>query len=125
MPTYTFTRAPREEFETSVKILERIKGGEEAFVTTLIVQEVVDWLEYNGLRNAVPTFLKALNSYVTLDKVECTCSDMLRALDHMQRYNISFIDTTSLAVLERLNAREVYSNDKDFDRVDWLRREFK
>jgi len=43
----------------------------------------------------------------------------------MQRYNFSFIDATSLAVPERLNAREVYSNDKDFDRVDWLRREFK
>jgi len=114
---YTFTKSPREEFETSVKILERIKGGEEAFVTTLIVQEVVDWLEYNGLRNAVPTFLRALNSYLTLDKVDCTWSDMLRALDHIQRYNTSFIDATSLAVLERLNAREIYSNDKDFDRL--------
>ena len=75
---YMFTKSPREGFETSVEILGCIKGGEEAFVTTLIVQEVVDWLEYNGLRDAVPTFLRALNSYVTLDKMDCTWSDMLR-----------------------------------------------
>lgn len=121
---YVLTKSPKHEFQTSVNILERIKSGEDAIVTTPIVQQVADWLEYNGRRNAIPTFLASLNSYVRLRKVGCTWADMLKALDYLKDYQVSFIDATTLAVMERLKEKEVYSNDTDFDKVKWVKRIF-
>jgi len=122
---YNLTKSPKREFEVSQRILQRIEDGEEAFTTTLIVQEVADWLEYNGRRQAVPTFVTSVNSYGKLRKVEGFWADMVHANDFMKEFQLSFVDVVSIAIMERIGEKQVYSNDLDFDRVKWIERIFK
>ncbi len=122
---YNLTKSPKREFEVSQRILQRIEDGEEAFTTMLIVQEVADWLEYNGRRQAVPTFVTSVNSYGKLRKVEGFWADMLRAIDFMREFQLSFVDAVSIAIMERIGEKQVYSNDLDFDRVKGIERIFK
>ncbi|TLX97979.1 MAG: hypothetical protein E6K96_01765 [Thaumarchaeota archaeon] len=37
---------------------------------------------------------------------------------------MDFVDALTLHVMKRQGVDEIYSNDKDFDRVEWARRVF-
>jgi predicted nucleic acid-binding protein len=115
-------RSPRESYETSRRILQRIEDGEEALTSTAIIQEVVDWLEYNHRRREVRSFLMAINSYLSMDKINASWDEMLLALDDMERYDIDYVDALTLQAMKRNKTEEIYSNDTDFDRVTWVTR---
>jgi len=122
---YVLIKSPKEDYLISKSILERIEDGEEAMTSTAIVQEVVDWLEYNNRRDEVGKFLTALNSYTSMMKVEVSWVEMLDALSDMKRYGLDFVDAVTLQVMKKNNVSEIYTNDKDFDRVEWVRRIWK
>ena len=121
---YTLTKTPREPFETSRKILKRIEEGEEAITSTAVIQEVVDWLEYNGRRREVEAFLTAVNSYTSLLKSTPSWEDMLSALDYMRANDVDYVDALTLQMMKKNGADEIYSNDKDFDKIPWIKRMF-
>ena len=107
------------------RILERIAAGEEAITSSLVIAEVVAWLEYQGKKLEVDTFLDAVESYPTLQKSETTYGDELRAREMKRSYpRLEFFDRVYLAQMERLNVREIYSNDRGFDRVKGIKRIF-
>ncbi|MBM4401570.1 MAG: type II toxin-antitoxin system VapC family toxin, partial [Crenarchaeota archaeon] len=109
-------------FETSREILKRVEAGEEAVTSTSVVQEIVDWLEYNRRRSEVKTFLTAINSYTSLRKDAPSWEDMVSALDYMEADAVGYVDALTLQLMKKNNIDEIYSNDKDFDRVKWIKR---
>jgi len=121
---YVITAHP--EFGPRAKrILERIDSGEEAVTSSLVIAEVVAWLEYQGKKPEVDTFLDAVESYPTLQKSETTYGDELRAREMRRSYpRLEFFDRVYLAQMERLKVREIYSNDRGFDRVRGVKRIF-
>ena len=119
---YILTKSPRESFETSCKILNRIEAGEEAITSTAVLQEVVDWLEYNRRRPEIKVFLTAVNSYISLRKATPSWEDMLSALDHMEAEDVDYVDALTLHTMKKNGLDEIYSNDRDFDRVTWVKR---
>jgi len=50
---------------------------------------------------------------------------MLDAPSDMEKYNLDFVDAITLQVMKRNNVSEIYMNDKDFNRVEWVRRVWK
>jgi len=119
---YILIKSPRESFETSRKILQRIEAGEEAITSTAVLQEVVDWLEYNRRKKEIKVFLTAVNSYISLRKTTPSWADMLSALDHMEAEDIDYVDALTLHTMKKNGLDEIYSNDRDFDRVTWVKR---
>ncbi len=119
---FLLTGRPRASFEVSRKIMQRILDGEEAITSTAVLQEVVDWLEYNDRRDQVKTFLTAVNSYPSLRKESASWSDMISALDRMESHKIDYVDALSVQIMQRSGVSEIYSNDKDFDRVETVSR---
>ena len=119
---YILIKSPRESFETSRKILKRIEAGEEAITSTAVLQEVVDWLEYNRRRLEIKLFLTAVNSYISLRKATTSWEDMLSALDYMEAEDVDYVDALTLHTMKKNGLDEIYSNDKDFDRVTWIKR---
>jgi predicted nucleic acid-binding protein len=117
---YVLIKSPREDYLTSKNILKRVEEGEETLTSVAIIQEVLDWLEYNNRRGDVGKFLTALNSYVTMRKAEISWIDMLDATSYMEKYSFDFVDALTLQVMKRNNVKEIYTNDKDFDRVEWI-----
>jgi hypothetical protein len=59
--------------------LKRVEEGEEAMTSLVVIQEVVDWLEYNGRKDEVGVFLAAVNSYGRMRKVSNRWRDVPRA----------------------------------------------
>jgi len=119
---YTLIKSPKKDYEISKKILKRIEDGEEAIVTTAIIQEVIDWLEYNNRKKEIETFLTAVNSYITMIKVYVSWIDMINSLDYVKKYELDFVDALTIEIMKKYNIREIYSNDKDFDKIKWVRR---
>ena len=119
---YILVKSPREAYETSRQILQRIESGEETITNTAVIQEVVDWFEYNNRKREVKSFITAINSYLTMNKINITWDDMLAALDDMEKHDIDFVDALTLQTMKKNNTKEIYSNDKDFDRIKWIKR---
>lgn len=119
---YCLVKSPENAYRVSREILKRIEDGEEALTSTAVIQEVVDWLEYNNRREEVKAFLTAVNSYLTLRKAEVAWEDMLSALDDIERFEIDFVDALTLQLMKKNEVTEIYSNDTDFDRVEQVKR---
>ena len=90
-----------------------------------MVQEIVDWLEYNNKRREVEKFLTAINSYITMEKAEVSWNEMMEAISDMKKYDLDFVDALILQTMKKNNVKEIYTNDKDFNRVKGIRRIWK
>jgi hypothetical protein len=119
---YVLVKSPRKDYEISRRILKRIENGEETATSLAVIQEVVDWLEYNNRKKEVRSFLTAVNSYLTMNKLNITWDDLLTALDDVDEHNIDFVDALTLQTMKKNKINEIYSNDKDFDRVKRIER---
>ena len=119
---YVLVKSPKRDYEISKRILERIENGEETATRLAIIQEVVDWLEYNNRKKEVRSFLIGVNSYLSLEKMSDEWNDFIEALDEVDKYNIDFVDALTLQRMKKNKVTEIYSNDKDFDRVKWVKR---
>ena len=119
---YILVKSPKESYETSRRILQRIENGEEALTNTAVIQEVVDWLEYNNRRREVKDFIIAINSYLTMNKINTAWDDVLAALDDMEKHGVDFVDALILQTMKKNDMEEIYSNDTDFDKIKWIKR---
>jgi predicted nucleic acid-binding protein len=119
---YVLVKSPQKDYEISKRILERIEKGEETATSLAIIQEVVDWLEYNSRKREVRSFLIGANSYLSMEKQNATWDDFLLALDDVDGYKIDYVDALTLQRMKKSKISEIYSNDKDFDRVEWVKR---
>ena len=122
---YVLVKSPKKDYEISKKILERIENGEEAATSIAIIQEVVDWLEYNNRKKEIRSFLTAINSYLTMHKLNIMWDNFLPALEEMYANQIGFVDSLTLQIMKQNKISEIYSNDKDFDRINWTKRIWK
>jgi predicted nucleic acid-binding protein len=119
---YVLVKSPEKDYQISQRILRRIENGEETATSLAVIQEVVDWLEYNNRKKEARSFLTAANSYLTMNKLNTTWNDFLTALDDMDEHNIDFVDALTLQTMKKNKINEIYSNDKDFDRVKTIER---
>jgi predicted nucleic acid-binding protein len=117
-------KSPPKDCQTSRRILEGIEKREEASTSMSVLQEVVDWLEYNNRKKEVSLFLAAVNSYATMRKISNTWNDFLRASPLAEKQGIDFVDALTVQLMKRHKIREIYSNDRDFDRVEGITRVF-
>jgi len=119
---YVLIQSPKDVYETCRRILKRIENGEQTIVSTSVIQEVIDWLEYNNRKKEVETFVKAVNSYLKLRKVSNTWKDFIGALDDAQKYEIDFVDALTLQTMKRHKIKEIYTNNRDFEKIEWVKR---
>ena len=122
---YVLVKSPKDDYETAKRILQRIEEGEAAITNTAVVQEIVDWLEYNNKRREVEKLLTAINSYITMKKAEVSWNEMMEAISDMKKYDLDFVDALTLQTMKKNNVKEIYTNDKDFNRVKGIRRIWK
>jgi predicted nucleic acid-binding protein len=113
--------------ERAKKIIERIEGGEESFTSTLVIAQVCSYLKWKKQENVIPLFLSFLKGLVSLQKVETSILDFEEARNIQRRYNLSWTmwdDILIVAQMKRIGINEIYSNDKDFDRIPQIKRIF-
>jgi predicted nucleic acid-binding protein len=126
----------------STEIIQRIKRGESATTSVIVISELISLFEFRILQSkkrkdissvereyiieqfdkSVINFQKLLDNLVHLEKVSCTFEDARRAFLLMPQYNLGYNDCVNLSIIEREKIKNIYSFDKDFDRVPWLSR---
>jgi len=109
----------------SKEILKRVDKGEKAVTSLINLAEICWWLERHGKRNQIEDELGLITSILNLEIVPLAHEDFLLASRLVKQYGIDFNDCLILAVMRRIGVKEIYSNDPDFDKVEWLKREFK
>jgi predicted nucleic acid-binding protein len=57
-----------------------------------------------------------------MNKLNTTWDNLLAALDDVNEHKIDFVDALTLQTMKKNKINEIYSNDKDFDRVKWIKR---
>ena len=119
---YILVKSPKKDYEISRGILERIENGEETVTSLAIIQEVIDWLEYNNRKKEVRSFLTGINSYLSMEKLSIAWDDFLPALNDIDEHQIDFVDALTLQKMKKNKIKEIYSNDKDFNRIEWIKR---
>jgi len=119
---YEVIQSPKRDYEIADRILGRIQNGEEAVTSLQVIQEVVDWFHYNRRRKESGTFILALNSYLSLVKLAASWDNFVSVVDYMNKKQISFVDSLTLQIMKENGITEIYSNDKDFDRITWVKR---
>jgi len=109
----------------SKEILERIDKGEKAVTSLINLAEICWWLEKHGAGERTENELMLATSILNLEFAPLILEDFLLASKFVKEYKTDFNDCLALAVMKRLGIKKIYSNDPDFDRVGWIRREFR
>lgn len=104
-------------------VLYRIENGEEAITSNLVKEEIAIWLS-RYKRSKVSQFLENLTGYVSLRIVEAKYDDQIQAEKILGKVPLGYIDCVNLAIMNRLNVKEIYSTDKGFDDLEDIQRIF-
>ena len=104
-------------------ILYRIGQGDVALTTTLVKDEVLIWLSRYKASQLI-RFLEALKSLISLKLVVPTQEHEEEAVRTYGRYPLGISDLINLAVMKSYGITEIYSSDKGFDKIPWIRRIF-
>ena len=46
----------------------------------------------------------------------------MEAIEDMKKYNLDFVDALTLQTMKKYGVKEIYTKDKDFDRVKGVKR---
>jgi len=111
--------------KVSKGILKRIDKGEKAVTSLVNLAEICWWLEKHGKKDQIEDELKLITSILNLEIASLTPEDFLLTGKLIKEHGIDFNDCIILSVMRRLEIKRIYSNDPDFDKVEWVKREFK
>jgi predicted nucleic acid-binding protein len=110
--------------EKSKEILSRIEGGEKGVTSLINLAEICWWMEKHKKEKELEEIVRLISSILNLEIVPLTLKDFFLASRFITSYSIDFNDCLCLAVMKRLGLNMIYSNDSDFDKVEWIKREF-
>lgn len=113
--------------QTAKNLMEKIEAGEKSATSTLVIAQVCSYLKWKGRQNVLPLFLSFLKGLITLQKIETHMLDFEEARSIQSQLNLPWSmwdDMVIAAQMRRLNLKEIYSNDSDFDKIPWIKRIF-
>jgi len=112
----------KEYGESCAKIIgEIVKGKISAVTSALIVIELANALRKYGLSNEAREIVDAVFS-LDVPIYEIDLSDIRSAIDIFDEFRISPYDCVHAAVMKRTGTHNIISADKDFDKINWIKR---
>ncbi len=124
---YVLSNDPRYAMR-ALSILEDAENGVyDAYTSTLIVSQVLAHLERRRRREAMVRFLEYLDEGY-IDVVETVYEDYRFSRLIAEEYKLDYYklwdDLVIASQMKRLGISEIYSNDRDFDKIPWVKRMF-
>ena len=112
----------REYGDACAKILDKIVKGElEATTSTLIAVELANALRKFGLGDEVKEVIDAVFS-LDIHVYEVDSLDVRNAARIFDEFRISPYDCVHAAVMRKAGIVDIISADKDFDKIEWIKR---
>ncbi|MEM2947848.1 MAG: type II toxin-antitoxin system VapC family toxin [Candidatus Bathyarchaeia archaeon] len=112
----------REYGDACAKILRKMERGEiKAVTSTLVIVELANALRKYGLSREVRAVVDAVFS-LDIQVFEVDPLDVRIAAQIFDEFKISPYDCVHVAVMKKAGIEEIISADKDFDKINWIRR---
>jgi len=112
----------REYGNACARVLDKIEKGElGAATSTLVVIELANALMKYGLSDEVKDVVDAVFS-LDIRVCEVDSLDVRTAVTIYGKFRISPYDCVHAAVMKKAGIVEIISADRDFDKIDWIRR---
>ncbi len=108
--------------ESAKKIVERINGGEEVATSIVHVSEIANILEARGNVLKSLEIVEAILSKNNIHVYPVDLVDCIEALEVARKYFIGLNDAVAVLLMKRYGIREIYSYDRDFDKIEWITR---
>ncbi len=112
----------RDLKERAKRIVRRINEGEEVAITIIQLAEVANILESYLPQEEAREVEEFLVMAPNVNVLEVTHSDCRRAIELASESEIGFSDAVACVVMRRTGILEIYSFDKDFDKVEGITR---
>ena len=116
-----------QEHEERIKqgakaIVRRVNRGEEVITTVVHLGEIANLLEnFMPHRSALDT-VKELLYKENIQVQEISKRDYIKAIPTAEEAAVGLNDALAYALMEQKEIREIYTFDKDFDRLEGVRR---
>ncbi|MDT7887169.1 MAG: PIN domain-containing protein [Thermoproteota archaeon] len=121
-PKRELNDAEKEIKKKAINILENIERGEEVVTSTVHISEVLNIIEARLGLDAAIRLLEDLLAMENIRIEKVDKKDYEEALVLSSRYKISPNDAIACVISLRMNISEVYSFDKHFDSVPFIKR---
>lgn len=112
----------REYGDACARVLGKIEEGElGAATSSLVVVELANALRKYGLSDEVKDVVDAVFS-LDIRVFEVDSMDVRTAARIYDEFRVSPYDCVHVAVMKKAGTVEIISADKDFDKIEWIRR---
>lgn len=109
--------------ENSVKIINKFINKEikKAYVTDYIIFESVNFILRKGGFDAAVETLNVFENHERIETINIDEITFARASTIFRKYpGLSITDASTIAAMEELEIKHVYTFDEGFDKVDWI-----
>jgi uncharacterized protein len=103
-------------------IAKEITQGKQAITSSLALDEVMWIYIKNNRKQEIRKIIEEIYIMPNLQVKEVPATVPLRALEFIEHYNLKPRDAFHCAVMEHFHIKEIVSDDKDFDKVQTIRR---
>jgi len=108
--------------ERAKEIVRRINDGEEVITTVVHISEVCNILKRAMRLHDLQTFLIGLYSMDNVKIVDVSENLYFTAIGLMDEFKLDPNDCLAVLVMEKEGINEIYTFDKGFDNVSWIKR---
>ncbi|HIH20095.1 TPA: type II toxin-antitoxin system VapC family toxin [Candidatus Micrarchaeota archaeon] len=120
-PKGNISNETAEKKQKARRIFDKI-SSEKVFTTVIHLSEMANAVETASTKensNQVIEFLLSLDNMLVLPVSK---QDYFEATTTAKKYSVGVNDALAVNALLENGSREIYSFDKDFDKVDWVER---
>ena len=108
--------------EAAKNILTRVEKGEDVIITVVHLSEVANILETYTSKVKSVEYVEAILSKPSIHVYDVNVASYVEAMLKAKEYMIGVNDALAVIYMERLGINEIYSFNRDFDKIKWIRR---
>ncbi|MEX0568630.1 MAG: type II toxin-antitoxin system VapC family toxin [Candidatus Njordarchaeota archaeon] len=128
---YAFYKAKKKKLDPTAKalkilakdIIRKISKGEEKAVTSVVhLSEICNIVKQSLSIIDVASLMNSIITAKHIDVVDVTVELYKNAIAIGLNYGLEPNDALAVIIMKQLNIKDIYTFDRDFDAVEWLRR---
>ena len=108
--------------ENAKEIVKRINEGEVVFISTVHFSKIVNILEDNAPLDVALEVEESILLRENIKFIDVSKKDYLNAVEVAKKFKVGLNDALAYVVMKRIGIDEIYTFDKDFDRLPDVKR---
>ena len=108
--------------DSAKEIVRRINEGEVVFISTVHFSEIVNILEDNAPLDVALEVEESILLRESIRFIDVSKKDYLSAVEVAKKFKVGLNDALAYVAMRRMGIDEIYTFDKDFDRLPDVKR---